>query len=198
MRDDSPHPTIDAMCRGQRLPARRVNRCKAIQMKSLLAAAALALLSLAPAHSAQFERPSGDVVLTVTGLIGNTNAGATAQFDLAMLEGLKGRSASMETPWTEGTTEFAGPYLKAILEAVGATGGKLVVKALNDYSAEVPMEDAVGYDTILATRMNGQPMSVRDKGPLFMIYPFDKNPELYSEKYFSRSVWQIKEIEVVE
>lgn len=31
-----------------------------------------------------------------------------------------------------------------------------------------------------------------------MIYPFDKNHELYNEKYFSRSVWQIKEIEVVD
>jgi hypothetical protein len=165
-------------------------------MKSLLAAAALALLSLAPAHAAQFERPTGDVVLTVSGLIDNTNGDAVAEFDLAMLERLAGRHASMETPWTEGRTEFDGPYLKAILEAVGAKGGKLVVKALNDYSAEVPMEDAVGYETILATRMNGQPMSVRDKGPLFMIYPFDKNPELYNEKYFSRSVWQIKEIEV--
>ena len=41
-------------------------------------------------------------------------------------------------------------------------------------------------------------MSIRDKGPIFMIYPFDKNPELYNEKYFSRSVWQIKSIEVIE
>ena len=40
--------------------------------------------------------------------------------------------------------------------------------------------------------------SVRDKGPLFLVYPFDTNPETYNEKYFSRSVWQIKEIEVGE
>ncbi len=165
-------------------------------MKSLLAAATFAVLSLGSVYAAPLERPTGDIVLTVTGLIDNTNGGAVAQFDLAMLERLAGRHASMETPWTEGQTEFDGPYLKAILEKVGAKGGKLVVKALNDYSAEVPMEDAVGYETILATRMNGLPMSVRDKGPLFMIYPFDKNPELYNEKYFSRSVWQITEIEV--
>ena len=44
--------------------------------------------------------------------------------------------------------------------------------------------------------MDGKPLSVRDKGPLFLIYPFDKNPELYNEKYFSRSVWQIKKIEI--
>ena len=53
-------------------------------------------------------------------------------------------------------------------------------------------------DTILATRMDGQLMSVRDKGPLFLIYPFDLDSGLYNEKYFARSVWQIKEIEVGE
>ncbi len=47
-------------------------------------------------------------------------------------------------------------------------------------------------------KLNDQPMSVRDKGPLFLVYPFDLNPELYNEKYFSRSVWQIKEIEVID
>ena len=51
---------------------------------------------------------------------------------------------------------------------------------------------------MLATKMNGDYMSVRDKGPLFLIYPFDTNPELFNEKYFSRSVWQIREVEVVE
>ena len=54
------------------------------------------------------------------------------------------------------------------------------------------------FDTILAIKMNGEPMTVRNKGPLFLIYPFDTNPDLYNEKYFNRSVWQIKEIEVVE
>jgi len=88
--------------------------------------------------------------------------------------------------------------LRSILEAAGAHGTKLKIIALNDYSAEVPVEDAEKLDTILATRMNGETMSVRDKGPLFLIYPFDKDASLFNEKYFSRSVWQIKTIEVSE
>lgn len=104
----------------------------------------------------------------------------------------------METPWTEGKTRFEGPLLQAVLEAVGAYGKTLRVTALNDYAAEIPATDATDFETILAVHMNGKPMSVRDKGPVFMIYPFDTNPELYNEKYFSRSVWQIKSIEVME
>jgi hypothetical protein len=39
-------------------------------------------------------------------------------------------------------------------------------------------------------------MTVRDKGPLFIIYPYDSNPDLKAQKYYSRSVWQIARIEV--
>ena len=178
-------------------------------MKTFLAAAVLALSTLASANAGQLDAPAGDVILTVTGKVTNTNADGAAGFDFAMLEALAGRRATMETPWTTGATTFDGPLLAAVLEAAGGPeppprriflghGKRLLVKALNDYSAEIPIEDATGYETILALRMNGAPMSVRDKGPLFLIYPFDKNPEIYNEKYFSRSVWQIREIEVVD
>lgn len=162
-------------------------------MKGMLLAL---LLGTACATSAlALDAPKGPVVLTIKGAITNTNAGDTAEFDLAMLEALPGRKATMETPWTQGKVTFEGPLLSAVLEAVGSNGSRLSVKALNDYAAEVPADDAK-LATILATRMDGKPMSVRDKGPLMVVYPFDQDPGLYNEKYFSRSVWQIKEIEV--
>jgi hypothetical protein len=163
-------------------------------LKTLLAAATMAALSATSVLA--LDKPVGDVILTITGQVKNANVGDTAQFDAAMLEKLASRSGRMETPWTTGKVSFSGPLLRAILEEAGADGSRLTVRALNDYSAEVPIQDAKELDTILATHMDGKPMSIRDKGPLFLIYPFDENPELYSEKYFSRSVWQIKEIEV--
>lgn len=158
----------------------------------------LAVICLPSTSANALDAPTGEVILTVTGAdLEHTNAGATAQFDLAMLEKLVGRTGTMETPWTKGNVTFSGPLLKAVLEAAGAEGKSLRVKALNDYAADVPMDDATKIDTILATRMDGETMSIRDKGPLFLIYPFDVDRSLYNEKYFSRSVWQIKEIEVI-
>jgi hypothetical protein len=166
-------------------------------LKLLITAAAL--MSLVASPTMALDAPKGEVVLTIKGSdLANPNAGETAQFDLPMLEALAGRSGKMETPWTKGEIEFSGPFLRTVLEAAGAKGTTLNVKALNDYVAVVPMEDAATIDTILATRMNGEPMSIRDKGPLFLIYPFDTDSSLYNEKYFSRSVWQIKEIEVTQ
>lgn len=164
---------------------------------TVLATAAAAALLFSNAASA-LDAPKERVILTVTGAIDDTNSASGAEFDMPMLEALPGRSGQMETPWTEGQTRFDGPLLRSLLEAVGAHGKTLRITALNDYSAEVPMEDATEFDTMLAVAMNGEPMSIRDKGPIFMVYPFDTNPELYNEKYFSRSVWQIKAIEVIE
>ncbi|MBX3577040.1 MAG: molybdopterin-dependent oxidoreductase [Rhizobiaceae bacterium] len=162
---------------------------------TVLAIAATAALFSVSAHA--LDVPKERVVLTVSGAIDETNSQAGAEFDLGMLKALPGRSGQMETPWTDGQTRFEGPLLRALLDAVGAHGATLRITALNDYSAEVPVTDATDFDTMLAVSMNGEPMSVRDKGPIFMIYPFDTNPELYNEKYFSRSVWQIKSIEVI-
>jgi hypothetical protein len=161
-------------------------------------ASILAITAFSATSALALDAPTGDVILTITGPnLSHPNAGTTAQFDLEMLEKLSGRSGTMETPWTTGKIAFSGPLLKSVLEAAGAEGTSLRVKAMNDYAADVPMEDATTIDTMLATRMNGDTMSIRDKGPLFLIYPFDADSSLYNEKYFSRSVWQIKEIEVI-
>jgi len=75
-------------------------------------------------------------------------------------------------------------------------GGTLHVIALDGYTADIPVQDFRDYPVILASRMNGEPMPVEDKGPLFIIYPFDLRPELYNDVYFGRSVWQVKAIDI--
>ena len=83
-----------------------------------------------------------------------------------------------------------------VLKKVGANGQQLTITALNDYSVQVPASDAEKYPVILARTMNGKPLSVRDKGPLFLIYPFDQYPELRNKLYYSRAIWQISIIRV--
>ena len=80
-----------------------------------------------------------------------------------------------------------------ILAAVGATGTSLKVRALNDYAADVPADDAK-LDTILATKLDGKLMSVRDKGPLWIVYPYDADRQYQTEVIYSRSIWQLNRI----
>jgi hypothetical protein len=165
-------------------------------MKSFLTI--LLSVVFAATHAAALDQPKGPVILTITGKVTQPNRDGTAVFDLAMLDALDGRRAKMETPWTRGEVEFSGPLLREVLKAAGAGGSRLIFQALNGYSAEVPMSDALSLDTILATRLDGKVMTVRTKGPSMLVYPFDQDRSLYNEKYFARSVWQIKQIEVVQ
>jgi hypothetical protein len=81
--------------------------------------------------------------------------------------------------------------MQRLMQQVGATGESVVVYALNDYSTEIPMADFSLYPVILALKRDGQYMPVRDKGPLFIVYPYDSAPELKHQKYYSRSAWQV-------
>jgi hypothetical protein len=159
---------------------------------------ATALFAVAgAADAASLSLPAEKPILTVSGKIGVANKeGGVAQFDRAMLEALGMVSFETTTPWYKEPVKFEGVPLAKLMDALGASGERIIAIGLNDYSAEVPMEDVRKYNVILALKRDGEYMPVRDKGPLFIVYPFDSNPELKSQKYYSRSVWQIARLEV--
>jgi hypothetical protein len=90
--------------------------------------AALILVGLAaagPVRAADaLSLPAGEVVLTVTGAITASNDGASAVFDLAMLEALPQAEIETETPWTDGMTTFTGFRLADLLSLLGATASR--------------------------------------------------------------------------
>ena len=140
--------------------------------------------------------PEGPVVLVVRGRVRRPNGGDAVRFDMATLERLPQKRFRTRTPWYAAAREFTGPLVRDVLDSAGADGATMRVSALNDYRVDVPVDDALRHDLTLARLIDGQPMPVRDKGPLFMIYPFDDHPELRSAVYYSRSVWQVKSIEI--
>jgi hypothetical protein len=68
--------------------------------------------------------------------------------------------------------------------------------ALNDYEYTIPLEDFDRYDVLLATRVNGQLMRVRDKGPIWIVYPWSGHPELDDFATREKSVWQLNALHV--
>jgi hypothetical protein len=142
------------------------------------------------------EPPQGPVVLTLSGLLRKPNDGIHAHFDMAMIERLPQASFSTRTPWYAQARKFTGPLLRDVLSAAGAHGSLLRAVALNDYWVELPIDDAARHDVVVARLLDDKPMAVRDKGPLFMVYPFDTQPELRNPVYYSRSAWQLRTIEV--
>ncbi len=163
-------------------------------LRSAAGGMAFLWLGLNSAHALQ--PPSGKVVLTLSGHVGATNTANGAEFDMAMLEALPQTTFTSKTPWDRQVMKFSGPLLRDVLAAAKAKGTTLNAIAVNDYQTRIPASDADRFDMVLAHRMNGQPIPVRTKGPLFIVYPYDSQPELGSPVYKNRSAWQLREIKI--
>lgn len=129
-------------------------------------------------------------------VIGASQDAAEREINLSELEALPQTRFRTSTIWTEGENEFEGVLLRDFLAAMGGEPQDVILTALNDYTVEVPVSDAVKGGPIIAYRINGEPISVRDKGPFWLVYPYDNRPEYRSETIYSRSIWQIAQIEL--
>src|SRR5580765_7273768 len=167
----------------------------AADRRSFFGAAAAAAWLLAglgrPAWA--LDAASGKVLLTVTGPLANPNDHGAASFDLALPQ----QSFSTKTPWYAQPRKFTGVALRDLLAAVGApAGAALKAVALNDYRVDIPADDVATHGAMLAHLLDDKPMSVREKGPLVIIYPFDDQPELRTAVYYSRAIWQLRSLEI--
>jgi len=140
--------------------------------------------------------PSGEVVLTVSGLIEVTNSATGAALDVAALEAMDPVEFETSTIWTDGPQTFRGVPLATLMDRLGAEGDVIAASALNDYTVEIPLTDAVQGGPIVAFEQNGKRLSVRDKGPLWIVYPYDLETDYQSEVIYARSIWQLARIEV--
>lgn len=163
---------------------------------SLVGAAAVLALTVVPTLAQPLAKPKDRPLLEVTGKIKVTNDGGKAAFDLALLESVGIAKTKTSTAWTEGQPQFEGVMLKTLLERLGASGDAVIAVALNDYKVEIPIADFTRYPVILAYRMNGELLKVREKGPLWIVYPQDDFPALKNKETQSKWVWQVKELRV--
>ncbi len=163
---------------------------------SLLVASPLALAreagSEAPAArnaaSQSRDRQPEPVILTVTGT-------RPLSLTASQLQQLPQRTIRTVTPWTEGVREFRGVLLRDLLTLADIHSERITVRALNDYFASIETADAYRYDVILATHQDGQPMSRRQKGPVWVIYPLSRHAGLNQTSYHRKMVWQVKALE---
>lgn len=102
------------------------------------------------------------------------------------------------TPWTvEGETViYRGPLLADVLSEAGqANGASVRVTAYDDFYSDIAMEEVGSYNPIIAVERNCteedrqsavcapdqefRPISMVEKGPMFMVWPYDSLPDYY-------------------
>lgn len=156
------------------------------QSLSRITTVAALTVGLASAVAAQDE----EVVLQVT------LAEETHSFTLSDLKSMPVSRFETTTIWTDGTQEFEGVSLEQLFETLSIDKGTITATAINDYAVEIPMTDAVEDGPIIAYHTNGEEMSRRDKGPLWVVYPYDSDIAYQTELVYSRSIWQLDRISV--
>jgi len=142
------------------------------------------------------EKPQGKVILTIAGNIEKTNVNDTAQFDLQMLLAFKQHQINTKTPWTQGINKFEGPTINDLIAHVAGVGQVISATALNGYRIMIPTVDVTNYPVIVALKRNDEILSVRKKGPGWVIYPWAENKELQDNLYYTRAIWQLKYLEI--
>jgi len=124
-------------------------------------------------------------------------AQAEARLSEADLLALPQVTIRTRTEFTDGVVEFVGPLARdAVAFIKTGTATQVHMVAANDYAIDTPLSDFTKYDVILAMQANGKRLSLRDKGPIWLIYPQDEHAELQDPYYTIRLVWQLTKMEL--
>ena len=131
-------------------------------------------------------------VLTVAPAAGGAEKSLTLD-DLMALEQVE---ITTSNEFVDGEKVFKGPLVRDILILCRAADAQQVsLTAANDYQVEVDAHEFFDYDAILALSMDGEMLSKRDKGPIWVIYPMSTHAELRKPVYNSRLIWQLVKME---
>ena len=193
-----------------------------MKKREFLSAAALAGLALPGASQAQTSGKvaRGPVLLTIGGAIGTGNRGPVnpaldqlmvkqkvafekAQvFDFATLAALPAVTIKPTLEYDGKPHSLKGPLLADVIKASGARAGegtRLMMRAIDGYVAPLTLADARKYGFIMATHLDGAPMSLGGVGPLWAVYEPDRFPEMAAKPLpdrFAGCPWGCYYIEV--
>lgn len=154
-------------------------------LKAAAAAVAVALILPAPAVAQ-------DVVLMVHPDSVGSEAIALTMDDIRAMPATE---IATTTPWTDGRQEFVGVAGDDLVRALGISAAEVVVAhAMNDYEVAIPYPVFAAATTLIAYSRNGSLMGVRDKGPLWVVFPYDADSVFASDVYLAYSIWSVDSV----
>jgi len=171
-------------------------RARTFRRRELVAAMGAFLPWRAIATASGLPPATGEILFSVTGRVTRTNRPGEVDLDRALLERIGLVELVTATPHTEGRPVWRGVPLSRLLAAVGAEGAEIYAIARNGYRVVIPMADVQAFDPLVAIERDGKEMRVRDKGPGWIIYPWDRYAELANAVFSARSIWQLRELRI--
>lgn len=117
---------------------------------------------------------------------------------LEQLEAMPQVTIKTENEFSDGLVTYRGPLVRDVLAQAGLDKLETVrFVAANDYYVDIPTRDFSDFDAILAMEANGEKLSRREKGPLWLMYPISDHAALKDPIYLRRLIWQVVRIEAL-
>jgi len=160
----------------------------------VLASCASARTADPPSPVEPLRIPTGAVVLTIEGRVGQPNVGDHVEVDLDGIERLGTVDFTVFEPFVNRELEMSGVPIATLLTAAGIdTGADLVWTALDDYQVTFSGGAAARENAILATRVDGEPISIADGGPIRIVFPDSDGP---LGRDSNQWIWSIERVSV--
>lgn len=159
-----------------------------MQLKTIVKKSCLLILLVVACYSQAGEKVLLDIIATPEG--------ESKQYTQAQLLAFPQHEITTNLPWTEEKHTYSGPYLEDVLQASQVAGQWLSIEALDKYKVDVNFEKIKEFKPILALKRDGKLLTIRTKGPIWLILPVDYHSELSAALYNDFMVWHLVRIGV--
>ena len=142
-------------------------------------------------------KPKYDVILTIRGATSKFARAGVLKFDRATLEAMGMIRYTSKNRWYDKPVTYEGVLGSQLMRIIGVPSKAryLLVRALNDYAVRIPVSDFSRWPVMFALKLDGKYMTIREKGPIWVVYPNHLYPELGRQPHLAKWIWQLKSIE---
>ena len=107
------------------------------------------------------------------------------------------KSISTNTPWHDDIAKYTGITIQNFLDQYkNGEFSEISISAMNGYAVDADIRTFVNAGAMLVWLMNDAPISVHNKGPIVVIFPWSQNGSLREDIFTSLAVWHVNSIHI--
>lgn len=137
-----------------------------------------------------------DTLLSIQA-IANSGCDNAIQLNDDKLSALPQQEFVTHHSWSDKAESFKGPLLSDVLNTTCSNTKKIKLTALNDYAVDMDFSKLEKYQPIVAMSVNGKRLSIREKGPLWIMVPLDKYKDIEERSMDGIMIWQLSDIKIL-
>lgn len=148
----------------------------------------------APLAASNNSAVAGDFDVPIA-LKGNLVDGVPSSVTAEMLETLPMTEYTVMDPYALQQVVYRGVLVRDLVARYGRPDTAAIhLRAIDDFKAEITRDEWTRWDVLLATRKDGQLMSIDNSGPARIVFPYDTAPDIDHTVYADKWIWQINAI----